>query len=170
MTIEWLRARVPGFAELPRPDYDEITAFFWLWSFFEASHLQTNANIPAIEQLVTAWQDNGHLAPRRFAPSLKYFSDHFFQGNVATRHYPYLRLDKHPVATRELVERVLTGKNTNDRDAVAVLLIIVYRLRNNLVHGPKWEYAIQNQRENFHHANAVLINAMEMDGRWLKLP
>jgi len=43
---------------------------------------------------------------------------------------------------------------------VAALLIVVYRLRNNLFHGEKWAYEMKDQRSNFEQANEVLMKAM----------
>jgi len=63
-----------------------------------------------------------------------------------------------------LVLSVLKGENTNTTDSVAALLIVVFRLRNNLFHGVKWAYGIQGQRENFTHANAALMSALETQG------
>jgi hypothetical protein len=44
------------------------------------------------------------------------------------------------------------------------LLVIVYRLRNNLFHGEKWEGGISGQKDNFDNANRVLIAALECNG------
>ena len=44
----------------------------------------------------------------------------------------------------------------------AGLLIVVYRLRNNLFHGLKWAYAIRGQHANFGNANTALARALEL--------
>ena len=58
------------------------------------------------------------------------------------------------------MKQVLRGENNNHADSVAGLLIVIYRLRNNLFHGIKWAYGIQGQRNNFEQANAALIAAL----------
>ena len=45
------------------------------------------------------------------------------------------------------------------------LLMIVWRLRNNLFHGAKWAYGLRDQRENFTHANSVLMRLLERHGQ-----
>jgi hypothetical protein len=55
---------------------------------------------------------------------------------------------------------VLEGTNNQSADSVAALLIVVYRLRNNLFHGEKWAYEMKDQRSNFEQANEVLMKAM----------
>jgi hypothetical protein len=49
----------------------------------------------------------------------------------------------------------MKGEAADLSEVAAALLIIVYRLRNNLFHGVKWAYEIQGQLENFNHGNAV---------------
>ena len=52
---------------------------------------------------------------------------------------------------------------TQDPDKVLkALLIIVFRLRNNFLHGEKWDYGFQGQLANFRHANDVLMFALDM--------
>ncbi len=63
-----------------------------------------------------------------------------------------------------MVEAVLSGVDEDATSQVAALLIIVYRLRNNLFHGQKWTYKLAGQLQNFTHANAVLIKALEVNG------
>jgi hypothetical protein len=170
MSIEWLRERVPGFAELPEADRDEVTSFFWLWSFFEATDLARHAHVDAIRHLVRGWQESRKLDRQRFDESLEYFKRRYFQNGVSTRHWVHLDVQRHGAAVERLVRGVLTGENRNDVDIVAALLIVAYRLRNNLVHGPKWAYVLRDQLSNFRHANAILRNAIETDGRGIHRP
>jgi hypothetical protein len=85
--------------------------------------------------------------------------DRYVADGELTYHYPYsgLRKSDHP----ELVEAVIQGASNDPRDRMLALLIVVWRLRNNLFHGAKWAYQIRSQRENFHHANAVLMRVLE---------
>jgi hypothetical protein len=112
--------------------------------------------------LVKKWDGDGVLKISDFADSLNYFRNRYSAEGSLTHHFRGLRL--RPSDQPELVEAVITGKNTNPKDSVAALLIIVYRLRNNLFHGEKWEYRIQDQQGNFTHANAALIRALEYVG------
>ena len=60
------------------------------------------------------------------------------------------------------MEVVLKGENTNLVDEITALLMIVYRLRNNLFHGLKWDYGIRDQFDNVIHANAVLMKSVDL--------
>ena len=98
-----------------------------------------------------------------FARSLAYFKDRYFQNGMATEHFRGLNLRRNDEPS--LVEAVLKGENTNPIDGVIVLLIVVFRLRNNLFHGAKWAYGISDQLGNFTHANATLMSALDIHER-----
>ena len=63
---------------------------------------------------------------------------------------------------RALVRKVPVGEDTEPEKIAAAVLIIVYRLRNNLFHGVKWSYELQGQLENFTQATAALMWAIEL--------
>ena len=54
------------------------------------------------------------------------------------------------------------------KEVATVILIIVYRIRNNLFHGEKWSYGLQGQLNNFKHANEALMKAIELNGNVAK--
>jgi hypothetical protein len=62
----------------------------------------------------------------------------------------------------DLVKDVLRGDDNDPVNCVIAVLIIVYRLRNNLFHGGKWAYGIRDQQSNFRQANKTLMNAMQL--------
>lgn len=156
--IEWLEANVPGFSELPEEDRCAILHFALLWSLFEAKALQTRASAHAILALVHEWSAQGRLQPNEFSVCLRYFRQRYFQNGQPTPYFAGLNLRNND--NPALVRAVLDGTNNNPADVVAALLILVYRLRNNLFHGVKWVYGIQGQRGNFEHANEALMSAL----------
>ena len=52
---------------------------------------------------------------------------------------------------------VLSGAATDPINELTALMFIIYRLRNNLLHGTKWMYGIRGQFDNFKNANDVLM-------------
>ncbi len=157
--IEWLCAKAPGFNDLSLDERAAVLHFSLLWSFFEAEALHTNASARAILELVHKWAGEGRLNIASFAPSLAFFRDRYFDQGIATEHFEGLNLRQNDYP--ELVGAVLKGENTNSEDCVAVLLIVVFRLRNNLFHGVKWADGISGQLNNFTNANAALMAALE---------
>jgi hypothetical protein len=47
---------------------------------------------------------------------------------------------------------------------IAAVLIIVFRYRNNLFHGVKWQYKLEGQLGNFSAANDALMKVLERHG------
>jgi hypothetical protein len=155
--IDWLEHSVIGFRDLPDEDRQAIYHFALLWSLFEAKALNTHATANAILALVQERGAQGRVDPAAFAPSLRHFRDRYVQDGEFTAHFDGLHLRKND--NPALVKLVLQNKDDASVDAIAALLIIVYRLRNNLFHGIKWAYGLRNQRANFSAANDALMYA-----------
>lgn len=159
--IEWLEHNAPGFNNLSELEREAISNFSLLWSFFEARALATRGSSQAICALTHKWSSQGILDAQKFSANLQYFQQRYYLNSVPTQHLASLNLRTNDC--RELVNVVLKSENTNPADCVAALLIIVYRLRNNLFHGAKWAYGIQGQLENFNNANSVLMSALSIE-------
>lgn len=56
----------------------------------------------------------------------------------------------------------LPSRQPNPRDRILALLIIVWRLRNNLFHGAKWAYGLRDQRENFDDAHPIIFSSIRV--------
>lgn len=136
--------------------------FSLLWSFFEAEALQTNASAQSILMLSHEWVRTDRLKIAYYAQNLAYFKNRYFKNGEPTEHFGGLKLRQND--SPALVSAVLKGDNINVADNVAALLIVVFRLRNNLFHGVKWAYEIRDQLNNFTNANTVLMAALETHG------
>lgn len=136
--------------------------FVLLWSLFEAKALDTRANASAILSLAHEWQAQGRLDASEFSDQLEHFKTRYFANGQPTDHFNglHLRNGDNPA----LVRSVLSGANIDPADSVAALLIVVYRLRNNLFHGLKWSYELRDQLANFNHANSALMGALDIRG------
>lgn len=160
--IEWLNQRAPGFDSLSEVERAAIFHFSLLWSFFEAKVLDTNASANKILAISREWAGDGRLRPESFASNLLYFRERYFKDGEATDHFGGLLLREND--NEPLVVSVLKGENNDPGDIVCALLIIVFRLRNNLFHGTKWAYGIAGQFDNFSNANEVLMAALDIHG------
>jgi hypothetical protein len=160
--VDWLCENAPGFNGLSEEERVAIMHFSLLWSFFEAKALNTNASTNSILTLVHKWADEGRLNIVPFAQSLAYFRNRYFIHGAPTEHFLGLNLRRNDIP--DLVSAVLRGENNDPAECVAVLLIVVFRLRNNLFHGVKWAYGIRGQLSNFTNANAVLMAALDIQG------
>ncbi len=162
MLDEWLEARLPGYSGLPGPDRGAILDFTFLWSLFEARIMNSSGSAVAIRNKVFEWEANKSLCSGLYDEDLVYFQDRYSEGGELSGHFEFLKL--RPSDYPDVVKTVILGTNRNRRDRQLALLMIVWRLRNNLFHGEKWEYEIRDQLENFTHANNVLKHLLEQHG------
>lgn len=160
---QWLEARAPGFLNLPDPDRRAIFDFAFLWSLFEAQIMANFAGADRIRERIDAWALDGTLEAELYDEELAYFRNRYFADGALTYHFPHLNL--RPADHPALVRAVIEGTNETPRDRMLALLMIVWRLRNNLFHGAKWAYELRDQRENFRHANGVLMRILERHGQ-----
>jgi hypothetical protein len=158
--IEWLCDNAWGFKELAPEERDAIMHFSLLWSYFEAKAMDNHACVSKIVDLAQKWEKELRLNVATFDENITYFKERYFSNGTATDHFVRLRFGSRD--KKSLVEAVFKDESTNNSDRVAAVLIVVYRLRNNLFHGIKWASDLRGQLENFRHANAVLMSASEI--------
>jgi hypothetical protein len=153
----WLEKTVPGFSLLSEPERAAIKDFAILWTVYEGNVL--NASATAIIGAANSLASAGKLSLAQLSPAIRYFLDRYFDGVELTNAFLALHMRRND--HRHLVENVLRGRSKNEADILSAILIIIYRLRNNLFHGEKWSYGVRNQLENFQNANAVLMWVIE---------
>jgi len=163
MSEQWLAERAPGFKNLPSRDRNAIFDFAFLWSLFEAQVMNNFARADRIREKVDEWTAAGTLGAELYDGELTYFRKRYFADGALTDHFPYLGL--RPADYPDLVRAVIEETNNDPHDRVLALLMIVWRLRNNLFHGAKWAYELRGQFDNFAHANNVLMRLLELHGQ-----
>lgn len=132
-----------------------------LWSLFEGEVLNASGSIGAIEHVVQRWTQAGILVPQTFAAEVAYFRGRYFADGEFTYRFNHLHLDRS--GNPRVVRNVLSGQDGAPESIASATLIIVFRYRNNLFHGEKWAYQLQEQRQNFLHANNVLMRSVELN-------
>jgi hypothetical protein len=160
-TLQWLERNAHGFAELSADERNLIMHFSLLWSLFEGEVLNASANVATIEQAVRRWDQAGLLTTQTFLNEFNYFQERYVKDGKFTCRFPHLHLRGNDQPT--VVQDALLGNRATPRDIGFVVLIIVFRFRNNLFHGEKWVYELREQDQNFSHANAILVRAIELN-------
>lgn len=154
----WLEVNAAGFSRLDQDERRAIQHFALLWSLLEAKLLAAHGSPGAIRDAVQRIDAVNRLDMAPLEAPLAHFRGRYWQDGVLTARFDGLNMAAKHVPT---VQPVLAG--VNDPAAVLIaMLLIVYRLRNNLFHGPKWSYGIADQRANFDNANLVMMAAMDM--------
>lgn len=155
----WLEKTVPGFRLLSEPERAAIKDFAVLWTVYEGNVLNASASATAIIRAAKSLASAGRLSLDQLSPAIRYFLGRYFNGVELTDAFLglHMRRSDHP----QLVEAVLRGGSKDEAEILSAILIIIYRLRNNLFHGVKWTYGVRNQLDNFQNANVVLMWVIE---------
>lgn len=157
--LAWLDQH-EGFATLGSAEREAIHGFSLVWSLFEAKLLKNEGRVATIVEAVDQLFAAGRVHPEATTEALAYWRGRYWTVDGATDHFEDLRFRAND--RRDLVETVLSGAESGDGEVLKALLIIVYRLRNNLFHGFKWAYHFYDQRTNFELASQVLMATIEM--------
>lgn len=159
--LDWLKQNAPGFPDMSADERKAILDFALLWGLFELRLLNANASIEGMRDMVQQWIADGKVSAETFESALSYFSTRYIEEGKESYRFVHLHLQE---KYKPLVRAVLLRKNKKLDDCCLVVFIIIYRFRNNLFHGTKWTYLLQEQLGNFAHSNAVLMRALELSG------
>ena len=162
----WLEQHARGFYELQEDERLAIFHFVLLWSLFEARVLNRRGSACKIIEAAKRWTGDGLLKKEVFCPQINYFRSRYYVHGEYTCYFENLHLPQN--YSRELVKEVLRNVDANPERIASAVLIIVYRIRNNLFHGEKWSYDLRGQLDNFYHANRALMNAIRLDDKMAK--
>lgn len=156
--VDFLRVRFAstGFNALTPEEVSAIQDFMLLWSAFEAEMLSSNASGPALVDLSRGLGEAGRVPVGGCATEMAYFRARYWQNGAATPHAMDLRLDVYKPHVKKIACDFLNGSEQDPVEVLAGLLLVIYRLRNNMFHGPKWADGIRGQFDNFTMANNVL--------------
>ncbi|GMV31013.1 MAG: hypothetical protein AMXMBFR59_31380 [Rhodanobacteraceae bacterium] len=160
-TIPFLRQHFTGtgFENLATDEIDAIRDFTLLWSAFEGNLLGANANRLTLTALAAGLEAKGSLKTDPFRVPADYFRARYWENGTETLHVAHLNIRP---GERAKIYAFIDGSEQNPVEILAGLFLVIYRLRNNLFHGPKWAYGIQDQRRNFTIANQVLMTALQL--------
>ncbi|WP_428156271.1 hypothetical protein [Brevundimonas sp.] len=162
MYDDWLRANVPGYRDLRGVERDAVTGFLHFWALFEGRLLDEHAGPGKICDLAARWREDGLARSAPVRSALNYWRRRYFANGALNVRFESLLF--RPNDRGELVGAVMTEERDDAESVVAAVLLIIYRLRNNLFHGLKWQYGLADQEGNFRHANEVLMEVLERYG------
>jgi hypothetical protein len=161
-TKDWISENIRDGNNIDDATYQSIADFCVMWALFEGTELH------GIEVAV----DELENVANRIAASLQniqgildYWKNRYIEEGQINNRFWQLHLNHVP--HRNLVIKVLTEADTNQVNIVHALLLITYRLRNNLFHGVKDITRIRYQTENLNNASEFLKNALLASGRYV---
>jgi len=158
--VEWLKERY-HYSELKYSKISSILYFGIIWSIFEKNVFDNNATInqSGAKSSDLAMALNAQ-DKRKLTLIWNYFVDRYTENGVVKESFQYFRF--HDNDRRDLVKRCLSkGAAANYPEKSEAIMRIVFRLRNNLLHGEKDVSNLYGQNNNFKYANKFLILCIE---------
>jgi hypothetical protein len=153
---EWITENMLGGTTLRAEASTAVANFTMMWNLFEGVVCDNQANVPRFERLSLRIAES-QLAPvdlGSLEDCLAFWSFRYRHPNGFSSRFDGLHF--RPRDRRELVVEVLLGNRTQLPDKILALMIIVYRLRNNLFHGLKTIDMLNDQIENLNTASYCL--------------
>lgn len=158
--LDWINNHLISHTALEPQHIQNILYFALLWNLFEDKVCRQQANVNTFKLEIQRLSSLNKLHQLEINTHLKYFRDRYISNGQINPIFD--KLSFRPSDRKNLVKSVLLGTNTDFSDQVLSLLIIVYRLRNNLFHGLKEVWGLYGQEENFSHANQLLAKIIDL--------
>jgi hypothetical protein len=155
----WISDNCLGGRSLKPEAVDVISDFTLMWNLFEGAVCHGNAHIRTFERLAETLAQRASVSAET-GECVRFWSDRYRIG-VGFNHL-FQRLNFRPADRREHVEAVLRGEKDDHISQVLAVLIIVYRLRNNLFHGLKSIDTLNDQVPNLSMACQALAAIMKV--------
>jgi hypothetical protein len=158
---EWIAQNTPGGTELSAEATEAVSSFTTMWNFFESTLCENHASVAAFARACERFD------PHQIPPATIQAIDEclaFWTFRYRTPEgfgHRFEGLNFRPNDRRAHVESVLEGISTDPKDKLLALMIIVYRLRNNLFHGLKTLEMLNDQVQNLATAGRCLAAVLE---------
>lgn len=158
---EWIAQNAYGGIELSDEAREAVSSFTTMWNFFESTICNNRASIAAFER-ACEWFEPDRTSPQTIETleeclsfwKFRYRSPEGFGHRFDALYF-------RPNDRRSYVESILEGQETNTKGKLLALMIIIYRLRNNLFHGIKTLEMLNDQVHNLINASRCLAAVME---------
>jgi hypothetical protein len=153
----WINTNCFGGDTLRSETIEVISSFTLMWNFFEGVVCNNNANIRVFESLSEKISQHVSLSAE-IEDAVRFWAARYVSG--AKLNHLFQGLHFRPKDCREHVEAVLRSEKTDPRSQLLAVMIIIYRLRNNLFHGLKTIETLNEQVPNLTiacHALAEIV-------------
>lgn len=152
----WITENMLGGTELRPEATSAVANFTMMWNLFEGVVCRNHANVKEFERLAAcladAPVDEGDL--RSLDDCLAFWSFRYRNPEGFSSRFDGLHF--RPNDRREVVEDVLLSNRGDLKGKLLSLMVIVYRLRNNLFHGLKTIDMLNDQVQNLNTASQCL--------------
>ena len=155
----WARASLREAPQLQPATLEVVSGFIFLWSFFEGVTCNGSVSVPRLGQVADLMARSPVLANDSVEHCLSFYRFRYLNGDQMQERFYGLNFRQND--RQELVEAVLRGTESGLNSKLHALLIIAYRIRNNMFHGLKSVHVWDDQAQNISEATRILSIALE---------
>jgi hypothetical protein len=162
---EWIAASLISAEGLKPETLDAVESFTLMWNIFEGLVCDNSATISRLEKL------SAEIVGRRrrqeeIEQLFTYFKNCYCAAAGPTADFDGLHL--RATDRKEFIEAVLRDEKSDYESRLLALMIILYKIRNNLFHGLKSLDRLNSQAFNLNMACKALATIIEAHGRHFK--
>ncbi len=150
--IKWINNRYG--VNFDETSIQSVRDFSLIWNAFDSIVCDSNFSIAIFEQQLVGKEFK--LAD--FEAYLVYFRNRYVENGATTKRFNSLHFRQND--REEFVRQVLLGQLNETNEVIIAITIIVYRFRNNLIHGLKELSLIDQQQENFDITKGFLMTLL----------
>lgn len=151
--LQWINEKLN--VNLNNEDLDSIKDFSLIWNVFESKVCKKNFSPDRVQEGI----NSKDYTLKNFSKELKYFQNRYITEGHANHRFAFLYFRNKK--SEQFCKDVLLGNITELNEIILGLVLIVYRLRNNLFHGVKNMAVIDEQKDNFGMANQILSKILD---------
>ncbi|SHK05334.1 hypothetical protein [Pseudozobellia thermophila] len=151
--LQWINEKLN--VDLNNEDLDSIKDFALIWNIFESKVCGMNFSPNRVQEGINSKK----YKIKDFSEELKYFQNRYVTDGEMNYRFPFLYFRNKK--SEEFSKDVLLGNKSEVNEVILGLVLIIYRLRNNLFHGVKDMAVINEQKENFEMANYILSKILD---------
>ena len=155
----WARASLREAPQLRPATLEVISGFTFLWNFFEGVTCNGCVSVPSLGHVAERMANSPVLATDNVEHCLSFYRFRYLNGDQMQERFYGLNFRKND--RQELVEAVLRGTESGLGAKLHALLIIAYRIRNNMFHGLKSVHVWDDQAQNISEATRILSIVLE---------
>ena len=155
----WIDTNCFGGHTLRPKTFDMVSDFTLMWNIFEGVVCHNHADIRAFEMLAEKIAQRVSL-PAEIEDGVRFWMSRYIAG--AEFNHLFKDLYFRPNDRREHVEAVLRREKNDPCSQLLAVMIIIYRLRNNLFHGLKEIRTLNDQVSNLTMACRTLAAILQV--------
>jgi hypothetical protein len=161
--LDWLRTRVDSNA-LPGSAFEAAMKFAFLWMYFEGQACEAEANSKRLREFaMDLYAHKLDALKGKLDGPLEFFKSRYAENSQDSQPF-LLRLGgpkRIKAADADAIILSISAAPIDEVDKAVGLLLICFRIRNNLFHGSKQLNTLQQQEELFAEAGYVLTALLE---------